>query len=77
MKSTYRLIGRVNVPNIPIMERGRFELLLDVFSDDSAIAKAKRIFQEKFINLESGESIMAYIHKDGTVIHNFPEVVMK
>ena len=76
MKPKYGLIGRVNTPNIPVMEGGRFEFLLDVPCGDNntAIAKAERIFWKKFFRLEPRQSILAYLHKDGTQIHNFPEI---
>ena len=75
-KPIYGLVGRVNIPNIQIMERGRFVVPLDVPCDDNstAITEAERIFGEKFSKLKVRQSIMGYVHKDGTAIHTFPEV---
>ena len=75
-KTIYGLIGRVNTPNTPIVKNGRFEFLLNLLSADDHLAKAlaRKIFEEKFSKLEKGQSIMGYVHKDGTAIHTFPEV---
>ena len=75
-KPIYGLIGRVNIPDKPIVEEGRFECRLNIHreDDDAAIAEAKKIFGEKFSRLENGQSIMGYVYKDGTAIHTFPEV---
>ena len=74
-KHIYGLVGRVNVSDIPIMERGRFAIPLNIPYDDNdlAIAKAERIFWEKVSKLNSNQSIMGYVHKDGTLIHTFYE----
>ena len=72
----YGLIGRVNTPNKPIMEDGGFEFPLNVPNDDDelAIKEAERVFEEKFSELQTGQSILAYVHKNGSQIDKFPEV---
>ena len=75
-KPIYELVGRVNTPKAPIMEDGGFEVPLKIPNDDDELAKkeAERIFDEKFSELETGQSIFAYVHKNGTQIGKFPEV---
>ena len=70
----YGLIGRVNTPNKPIMEDGGFEVPLKIPDDDELAKKeAERIFEEKFSELKTGQSILAYVHKNGSQIGKFAE----